>query len=64
MYTARVDMHSRTHLPSLSQVYACVGSWVQLGNFPCEELAQSSLITAPFQTLVGLFYIHSVMSSS
>lgn len=36
----------------LCQVYACVGSWVQLGNFPCEELAQSPLITAPFQTLV------------
>ena len=33
-------------------MYACVGSWVQLGNFPCEELAQSPLITAPFHTLV------------
>lgn len=35
----------------LTRVYACLGSWVQLGNFPVDELANSILISSPFQTL-------------
>lgn len=34
------------------QVYACMGSWVQLGNIPGEHLATSTLMMAPFETLV------------
>lgn len=37
---------------SLLQVYACMGSWAQLASFPEESLVNSSLIRAPFQTLV------------
>lgn len=40
-------------VPVIVQVYACMGSWVQLGNFPGEALATSSLMLAPFQTLVS-----------
>lgn len=36
----------------LLQVFACLGSWVQLGGFSVDGLAQSPLMVAPFQTLV------------
>lgn len=42
------------------QVYACMGSWVQLGNFSGESLATSPLMLAPFQTLVRIAFEVSI----
>lgn len=42
---------SQAHAEIHVRVFACLGSWVQLGNFPADKLAQSDLLKAPFQTM-------------
>ena len=35
-----------------TRVLSCLASWLNMKNFPVDEVAQSTLISLPFQVLV------------
>lgn len=36
-----------------TRVLSCLASWLNMKSFPVDQVAQSTLISLPFQVLVG-----------